>query len=369
MGLNLALIISLLALTTLLVLILFRAIYFYLNNRENNSPPPNGFSIIIPFRNEAHNLQVLLTDLINQEVEIPYEIILINDRSTDNYDEIISSTLRLDSRITLLNSTYDETINLTSKQQALELGVENSRYEWLIFTDGDMQFSPLWLNNFLETIIKSNSLFIFARTAIRKSNNLFSYIQKLQLDFLFATAYLFTKARVDSSCMGNNLAINRDLYIKIGGQRGIGYSIVEDKKLYNLVKASGVIPATASDFSPFAYTYPVSNIQTYTHQLIRWLKGGATESLFLGFTALLWGIELISLLLTIFNFNSSIWQIIAILNITIVSTTFISLYHKIKEIKSLPLLPLYILFAIFESILIIPLAIFIKPKWKGNRLK
>ena len=58
--------------------------------KNNDTVPKNRFSIVIPFRNEAHNLPGLLKSIsiINYPSDL-FEILLVNDESVDNFNQII----------------------------------------------------------------------------------------------------------------------------------------------------------------------------------------------------------------------------------------------------------------------------------------
>ena len=80
-----------------------------------------GISIVIPFKNEALNLERLLASLASQRYNGLYEVILVNDCSTDRYYNAISlrrGAVRLKFWIPPLQRP-----RLSSKQQALDLGI------------------------------------------------------------------------------------------------------------------------------------------------------------------------------------------------------------------------------------------------------
>ena len=62
--------------------------------KNKNYSPKKSFSIVIPFRNEAINLPVLLDSLssLNYPTYL-FEILFINDDSTDNFKIIIENFL------------------------------------------------------------------------------------------------------------------------------------------------------------------------------------------------------------------------------------------------------------------------------------
>jgi len=89
--------------------------------------PKNKFSLLVPFKNEAENLPQLLHSLekLNYPLNM-YEVILIDDHSTDPYQKNISNfTIRI-----LQNQG-------NGKKQALKTGIENAVNPWIFTTDAD----------------------------------------------------------------------------------------------------------------------------------------------------------------------------------------------------------------------------------------
>jgi len=332
--------------------------------------PALGISIIIPFRNEADNLEQLLTTLAQQKVTIPFEIVLVNDSSDDHYLPIIKTAQDnyQNCTILLVDNHFDPSLHLTSKQQAIDIGVNQAKYDLLVFTDADMEYSRLWLSNLTGIFDHESRPFIFGRTEIANSNSILSFVQKIQLDFLFGTAWLFAKMNIDTSCMGNNIALSRKLYDSFGGQKGLGYSIVEDKKLLSAVKKRGITPLPSIPFTPDAKTFPVTSTKLYLHQMLRWLKGGSGESLqILGIIILLGG-ELLAISMMILGSVSLPVSSITVVGVILTWILFILLFARLQPAARGFQLPLFFLILIIESLIVLPSLLFISPKWKGRSL-
>ena len=54
--------------------------------RSSSEAPP--ISVVIPFKNEAHNLQRLIDSLLGQDYRGEFEILLVNDNSTDDFEGV-----------------------------------------------------------------------------------------------------------------------------------------------------------------------------------------------------------------------------------------------------------------------------------------
>lgn len=355
----------------LFILGLFVRGFRYSPNIQKSTNTPNGISIVIPFRNEADNLKNLLTSLANQKVAIPFELILVNDRSTDNFLPIFETTQKIFQQLSvfIVNNKFDPLVNLTSKQQAIDTGVNASQFEMIVLTDADMIFSEMWLDSLLCHFDSTNTPFVFGRTAIVNGTGILCAVQKIQLDFLFATAHLFSKCGLDSSCMGNNIAISKDLYTSIGGQKGIGFTIVEDKKLLAAVKKQGITPIPVDPFLPLAYTYAVDSPTIFLHQMIRWLRGGATESLQILSVVILLGMEIISVGAMIFGSPTNSFAIVTALGIILTWALFIFEFKRVTPVSRGFQLPWFLIIIAIESLILIPSLFFISPKWKGTTLQ
>jgi cellulose synthase/poly-beta-1,6-N-acetylglucosamine synthase-like glycosyltransferase len=268
-----------LLLSLIALYILFKNIIF---SPVSRSASPRGFSLIIPFKNEAENIYSLLKSLAAQNCDADYEVILINDDSTDDFLQPLRQAKRDFPGCALEVLTLTERDDtLSSKQNAIEYGVSKARFDWLVMTDADMCFTPSWLQNYYDSCDCENAPFVYGRTAIFQPRSFLEKIQSVQLDFLFVSSWLLTRAGLDSSCMGNNLCISKALYTKIGGQRSIGYTMVEDKKLFGLVRKAGVNPQPVEPFAARAFTYGIKSASGFYAQMLRWIKGGFAESVFL----------------------------------------------------------------------------------------
>lgn len=105
---------------------------------------PN-ISIIVPVYNGAQTIKKCVRSILAQTYR-SFELILIDDGSTDNSVEIISELMRNDSRIRLYQK------NNGGASSARNLGIEKARGNYICFCDADDYVLPQWL----ETFIKNN---------------------------------------------------------------------------------------------------------------------------------------------------------------------------------------------------------------------
>lgn len=325
-------------------------------------------SIVIPFRNEQKHLKTLLQSLQQQSYSGQYEILLINDGSTDQSVKIINEFKKHSAvEITVLDSPYDPGLELTSKQQALDFGINKARYEWIALTDADMKLLPEWLNSLMSS--GQNTDMVFGHTAIITDNRAFTHIQAFQLDFLFSAAYTFYRAGITGSCMGNNMLISKQAYQKAGGQKAIGYNMVEDRALLNLFRQKKMIISSTDPFLPLALTYPCESWYHFFHQFKRWAKGGFVWHSNLFFIGLLFSLQNVMFFLTCLSILPQTLTIITIGNFLLTWLFTAFSFGKIRSSQNFIYFPFFLLFLLFETILFL-LSFFSRSdiEWKGRML-
>lgn len=104
-----------------------------------DKPVPPRLSIVIPVFNEADNLELLLEELrpVLQELGYTYEILIVDDGSTDNSWSVLRSLQKKEARIKLirLRKNFGQTA-------ALSAGFDHAQGEIIISLDADLQNDP-----------------------------------------------------------------------------------------------------------------------------------------------------------------------------------------------------------------------------------
>ncbi len=112
-------------------------------------------SIVIPARNEAEHIQAALSSVIN--LDYPnYEILVVNDRSTDSTLTKIQELQTNHPQLKVLTIT-DLPKGWLGKNHALQQGLLKAAGKWIVFTDADIVFSPSSLKKAI-THAESNNL-------------------------------------------------------------------------------------------------------------------------------------------------------------------------------------------------------------------
>ena len=90
-------------------------------------------SVVIPLYNKAHTIVNTLTTVMNQTYK-DFEVIIVNDGSTDNGVDLIKSNFN-DSRIRIINQKN------SGVSAARNCGIEEAKGNWIAFLDADDECS------------------------------------------------------------------------------------------------------------------------------------------------------------------------------------------------------------------------------------
>lgn len=338
-----------------------------LNEKLPVSLPP--LSIVIPFRNESKHLVQLVNSLENQDYNQSFELLLINDNSTDNSLEVLDSIIpHCKLTIRVLQLEFDKNRPITSKQQAIDLGIKEAKNKYIVLSDADMQYDCKWLFS-LGSRAAAGADFVFGHSKIIHNNNLFTIFQAFQLEFLFSVAYSFYYAGITGSCMGNNILISRASYLETGGHDSVGYTIVEDRALLNLFKKNKKRIVSTLPFLPLASTYPCSSAKDYYFQLLRWARGGFGKGSNLITTGLIVAFQNILFLFSFFFPFTIETRALTMFNF-LITWLYISVCFKKTRSEVSPFyFPFFYLLFTLETILF-PVSILLSPgiKWKERTL-
>ena len=95
---------------------------------------PKGLSIIVPVYNEEKYVKSVIYELRNMKVDFDYEIIIVNDGSTDNSSKILKSLL-IDKHYYLIQNP-----NNIGKGSAVRVGIHEANFSHILIFDSDNEY-------------------------------------------------------------------------------------------------------------------------------------------------------------------------------------------------------------------------------------
>ena len=107
------------------------------------------FSVVVPVHDEEANLRLLWEEIehVLGRIDVPSEVIFVNDGSTDSSGEILDELRASDPRIRVLD--HDRNHGLTA---ALDCGFHHARGEVIGMLDADLQNPPAELEKLLAAL-------------------------------------------------------------------------------------------------------------------------------------------------------------------------------------------------------------------------
>tara|TARA_R110001583_G_scaffold71180_1_gene200816 strand:- start:25137 stop:26264 length:1128 start_codon:yes stop_codon:yes gene_type:complete len=320
--------------------------------RNTNTSSKNTFSIVIPFRNEATNLPVLLNSLASIKYDkCCYEIILVNDNSSDNYRSIIKNfgeenpTIQL----TLINSKRNTN---SPKKDAINTAIETAKFEWILTTDADCEVPFTWLQLFNQFIEEKEPLFISAPVKFKEQSSLLFHFQNLNFISLIGSTIGGFGISKPFLCNGANLCYNKAAFIKVKGFEG-NFEIASGDDVFLLEKMKIAYPTKIyflKSKDSIVLTTAENSFNSFLNQQIRWAsKATAYKSNFTKFVGLL--VLTINLLLVLLFFsaifNPYLWKLFLVIFIQKLTIDFLLILKTsifLNSTKSLK-------YSVFTSIL------------------
>lgn len=259
------------------VLVLFYGWQFQLlKSRKQTVPNIHPFfSIVIPARNEAVDLPILLKALMEQEYPADrYEIIVVDDHSTDETLSIASSFPGV-----VVISAGDAK-GPAFKKQAIEDGIRAAKFEWIIGTDADCIPGPQWLNCYASIIQVKDPVFIAAPVQFSSRDSLLGIFQEMDFMILQAiTAVAVSRANL-SMCNGANIGYKKQIFFEVQGFDGIDHLASGDDMLlmFKIWKKYPDRVAYLKQEEAIVITKPQGNWASFFQQRIRWAsKAGSYQ--------------------------------------------------------------------------------------------
>jgi glycosyltransferase involved in cell wall biosynthesis len=234
---------------------------------------PLTVSVIVPARNEEASLSDCLISLVAQQ-GVAFEIVVIDDHSTDRTSEITSSFAANGVQLIQAPPLPD---GWTGKNNAVTAGAKIARGDWLLFTDADTIHLPGSLSRSIEEAKRQKAaLLSYSPEQIVKT-----FWEKTVMPVVFAElAASFRPSQVSNpnstaaAANGQYILITREAYDAVGGHAAIAGNLLEDVALARAVKRSG---------RKIFFRFAADAVRTRMYRTFSQLREGWTKNLALLF--------------------------------------------------------------------------------------
>ncbi len=198
-------------------------------------------SVIIPARNEAHNLPRLLESL-NEQTHPPHEVLVVDDDSTDATADVA----RTHHARVIQSKTLPE--GWLGKPWACTQGAEAAQGEWYLFLDADTWLEPHALRQ-LQAATEQGQHGKYAKHGEQDTVISVSPYHAIQKPYEELSAFFNTLmvagvnafgAKPDPSLFGQCLLISCAHYQQVGGHNSVKHEVLENFQLSQTLREQNI---------------------------------------------------------------------------------------------------------------------------------
>ena len=160
-------------------------------------------SIVIAARNEESYIEKCLVSLKDQKYDGDWEVIVVDDRSTDNTHDVISAISLGWDKLCVVSSP-DPPKLFCPKKSALAAGIEIANGEILLFTDADCVVPFNWIRSMVSHFDEDVG-FVAGYAAIEKGSSFLQHVLSVENMAIGALAVGSFAQSKPLSCSGRNL--------------------------------------------------------------------------------------------------------------------------------------------------------------------
>mgnify|MGYP003855710765 FL=1 len=237
--------------------------------------PITKFSVIIPARNEASNIEACIAGIRAQNYPSHlFEIIVVDDFSEDETAQKVLKIAQQHSNVHLLrlqDFTKDENL-VAYKKRAIEIAITQATGDWMVTTDADCSVTSHWLATYDAYIQEHDSVMVAAPVAYTNTGGFLSIFQVLDFISLQGITAAAVASGSHTLCNGANLCYSKEAFERVGKFSGIDHlPSGDDMLLMHKMKKSypGKIGYLYAQ-NAVVTTAPSDTMGLFIQQRIRW---------------------------------------------------------------------------------------------------
>lgn len=237
-----------------------------------DAPNLPKISILVAARDEARKLPEALASFL--ALDYPnYEVIAVNDRSTDDTRNILDAAAREHPNLKVVH-IESLPAGWLGKPHALQQAHQHSTGDWLVFTDADVYFAPDVLRRAIAVTLENH----WDHLTLLGRAEMFRFFEKITMTFFGFGFVIGTKpwqAHNPKSRgylgVGAFQMVRRSSYEAMGTHRKLRMEVVDDMKLGKLIKEAGFSSGAAR---------AGESVSVHWHDGVRNIVRGTTKNFF-----------------------------------------------------------------------------------------
>ena len=249
-------------------LFLFSKLAFYKKTLNQSPESYPGLSIIICARNAAEDLQRFLPKILQQNYP-NFEVIVVNDQSSDNSTQII---LDLQKKYPTLHLIEEREKLQPGKKGALSKGILAANFELLLLTDADcFPNSNFWIDSFASVFSEKTAIVLGFSPYQKRENSFLNLFIRFETIYTATQYFSFALAGMPYMGVGRNLAYTKSLFKEHQGFKDHLHIASGDDDLFISQAANKGNTIINIDPEAFVYSVPKSSWKSYYYQKRRHL--------------------------------------------------------------------------------------------------
>jgi len=188
-----------------------------LGKRSPKASASDLLSVLIPCRNEAANIEKLLSDL-QQQTHRQFEVIVIDDHSTDaTWATVNGYQAQANFPLKLLKLTNGQ----KGKKAAIQQAIQQAKGSIIVTTDGDCSVEKDWLGSIAETFSQQpETQLLVGPVSFHPTPSVFGQLQTVEFLSLIVTGAATIGAGAPTMSNGANLAYRKSAFETVQGFSG-----------------------------------------------------------------------------------------------------------------------------------------------------
>ncbi len=236
------------------------------------SDDPPAVSVIVSAHNESINLPSLMDGLLDQD-HPDFELIIIDDRSSDDSYEILADRAKLDSRLKVVRVDHVPD-HIHSKKYALTLGIKAAKNDRVLHTDADCRpNSRSWIRAMASGFDENTNFVLGFSPYQHRSGFLNAFIR---FETLWTAIQYLGMAGIGRPYMGvgRNLAYRKSTFLAANGFGKHQSALGGDDDVFVNHNAKGKVTRVALGKDAIIYSLPKTTWKTFMIQKKRHLFAG-----------------------------------------------------------------------------------------------
>lgn len=257
----------------IIILYFFTGIFRIPAERPASTSSSLTVTVLVPARNEEKNIIRCLESLWQQSYpRNRYNVIVIDDHSTDKTAELVETCIRNKANFELLRHKKDP-VRSTFKKEALNFALEKVDSDIVMTIDADSVALPNWIEKMVAYYDSNTGMVAGLVTFLHEGE--WGAFQKLQTLEFAGIVFCGVGAAGHNNpliCNGSNLSYRLQTFKEAGGYRGNEFlpSGDDDLLLQNIHNKTAWKIKYSLDPDTINYTLPLAGFSDFINQRARW---------------------------------------------------------------------------------------------------